>query len=150
MDTVTIISRFPHVNILLAAAALVIAAPPLHADETIDVALIDHGMDSMKMDLSREQVKAGTVTFKITNKSETLVHEFVVAKSDRPVETLPYNQNEMELTESAVAVENELDDIDPGKSGALTIKLEPGAYILLCNKPGHFKAGMVRTLTVTQ
>ena len=30
----------------------------------------------------------------------------------------------------------------------LAISLEPGSYILLCNKTGHFKAGMVSRLTV--
>jgi uncharacterized cupredoxin-like copper-binding protein len=147
MDTAIMTSRSAQIGALLAAAVLVIAAPPLHADETVDVDLIDHGMESMKMDLSTEQVKAGTVTFNVTNKSEALVHEFVVAQSDKPVETLPYNENEKELTEDAVEIENEIEDIKPGKSGTLTVKLEPGTYILLCNKPGHFKAGMVHTLS---
>jgi uncharacterized cupredoxin-like copper-binding protein len=150
MDTATMTSRLAQIGALLAAAVLVIAAPPLHADETVDVDLIDHGIESMKMDLSTEQVKAGTVTFNVTNKSEALVHEFVVAKSDKAVETLPYNEDEKELTEDAVEVENEIEDIDAGKSGTLTVKLEPGTYVLLCNKPGHFKAGMVHTLTVIQ
>ena len=150
MDTAIMTSKLAQIDALLAAAVLVIAASRLLADEAVDVDLIDHGMESMKMDLSTEQVKAGTVTFNVTNKSEELVHEFVVAKSDKAVETLPYNEAEKELTEDAVEVENEIEDIDPGKSGTLTVKLEPGSYILFCNKPGHFKAGMVHTLTVIQ
>ena len=150
MDTATTTSRLAQIGALLAATVLVIAAPPLHADETVDVDLIDHGMESMKMDLSTQQVKAGTVTFNVTNKSEALVHEFVVARSDKAVKALPYNEEENELTEDAVEVEKEIEDIDPGKSGTLTVKLDPGAYILFCNKPGHFKAGMVHTLTVRE
>jgi len=150
MDIVTITSRSAQFGALLSAAMLVIAAPPLHADETIHVDLIDHGMDSMKMDVSTAQVKAGTVTFNVANKSDGLVHEFVIAKSDKPVEALPYNESESEMTENAVTVKNEIENIDPGKSGTLTVNLEPGTYVLLCNKPGHFKAGMVHTLTVMQ
>jgi uncharacterized cupredoxin-like copper-binding protein len=150
METANMTSRSAKIGTLLAAAVLVIAAPPLQADETINVDLIDHGMESMKIDLSTEQVKAGAVTFNVTNKSESLVHELLVAKYDKPVETLPYNHDENEMTEDAVTVEDDIEDIDPGKSGTLTVKLEPGTYVLLCNKPGHFKAGMVHTLTVTQ
>ena len=61
---------------------------------------------------------------------------------------MPYNKEENELTEDAVQVENEIEDIDPGKSGTLAVKLDPGAYILFCNKPGHFKAGMYAAFTV--
>jgi uncharacterized cupredoxin-like copper-binding protein len=105
-------------------------------------------MASMSMEVSTEQVKAGPVTFNVTNKSQNLVHEFVVLKSDTPVDALPYNADEKEVDESVIEVTNEIEDIDPGKSGTLTAKLAPGSYVLLCNKTGHFKAGMVHTLTV--
>jgi uncharacterized cupredoxin-like copper-binding protein len=85
----------------------------------------------------------------VTNKSENLVHEFVVLKSDTPIGALPYSTTEKEVDEDAIEVTNEIEDIDPGKSGTLTVALAPGSYILLCNKTGHFKAGMVHSLTVT-
>jgi uncharacterized cupredoxin-like copper-binding protein len=133
---------------MLAAPALAFTAATTRADDTVDVALIDQGMDSMKMELSAHQVKAGNVTFNVTNKSENLVHEFVVLKSDTQIGALPYNAEEKEVDEDAIGVTNEIEDIDPGKSGTLTVELAPGTYILLCNKTGHFKAGMVHTLTV--
>ncbi|TIT18550.1 MAG: copper resistance protein [Mesorhizobium sp.] len=133
-----------------AAAALIIAALPARADETVGVTLADKGMQSMRMDLGTEQVKAGNVTFNVTNTSQTLAHEFVVVRSDKPIETLLYNEQEKEVEESALEVVNEIEDLDPGKSGALTVKLEPGSYILLCNKAGHFKLGMVNHITVTK
>jgi uncharacterized cupredoxin-like copper-binding protein len=134
---------------MLAAPMLAFTGSTTRADDTVDVALIDQGMESMKMDLSAQQIKAGNVTFNVTNKSQNLVHEFVVLKSDTPVGALPYNADEKEVDEKAIEVTNEIEDIDPGKSGTLTVKLAPGTYILLCNKTGHFKAGMVHTLTVT-
>ncbi|WP_167484319.1 plastocyanin/azurin family copper-binding protein [Mesorhizobium tamadayense] len=101
------------------------------------------------MDLSTEQVKAGDVTFNVTNTSRTLAHEFVVVRSDKPIGALHYNEHEKEVEESALEVVNEIEDIEPGKSGTLTVKLEPGSYILLCNKAGHFKLGMVNHIAVT-
>jgi uncharacterized cupredoxin-like copper-binding protein len=133
---------------MLATPVLAFTGSTTRADDTVDVALIDQGMDSMKMELSTHQIKAGNVTFNVTNKSQNLVHEFVVLKSDTPVDALPYNADEKEVDESVIEVTNEIEDIDPGKSGTLTAKLAPGSYVLLCNKTGHFKAGMVHTLTV--
>jgi uncharacterized cupredoxin-like copper-binding protein len=133
---------------MLATPVLAFTGSTTRADDTVDVALIDQGMDSMKMELSTHQIKAGNVTFNVTNKSQNLVHEFVVLKSDTPVDALPYNADEKEVDESVIEVTNEIEDIDPGKSGTLTVKLAPGSYVLFCNKTGHFKAGMVHTLTV--
>src|SRR5262249_54606737 len=118
------------------------------ADETVNVALMDQGMESMRMELSTERVKVGNVTFNVANKSQNLVHEFIVFKSDRPIEALPYEADQKEVNEDAIEAHNEIEDIDPGKSGTITLKLVPGTYILLCNKPGHFKSGMVHTLIV--
>jgi uncharacterized cupredoxin-like copper-binding protein len=102
------------------------------------------------MELSTMQIKAGKVTFNVTNTSQSLVHEFVVIKSDKPIESLLYNDEEKEIKEDALEVVNEIEDIEPRKSGTLTVNLEPGSYILLCNKAGHFKAGMVNHLTVIE
>lgn len=133
-----------------AAATLLLSAAELRADEMVDVVLIDQGMESMHMDLSKSQVKAGTVTFNVTSKSETLIHEFVVVKAGQPLELLPYNDAEKEVEEDGLEVVNEIEDIEPGKSGTLTVELKPGTYALLCNLAGHFKSGMVTTLTVTE
>ena len=57
-------------------------------------------------------------------------------------------EQERQLKEDALEVVNEIEDLEPGKPGMLTVNLEPGSYILFCNKVGHFKAGMVNHLTV--
>lgn len=131
-------------------AAIIAVAPIARADQAVNVTLSDHGMDSMHMMLSTNQVTAGKITFNVINTSQDLVHELVIVKSDQPVETIAFNDKENEVTESAIKVVTELDDIDPGKSGILTVNLDPGTYVLLCNKTGHFKAGMVNRLTVVK
>ena len=134
----------------LIVTGFIVAAPLARADDTVVVTLADKGLDSMRMDLSTKQISAGKETFNVTNTSQNLVHEFVVVKSDKPIESLLYNEDEKEIKEDALEVVNEIEDIEPRKSGSLTVNLEPGSYILFCNKAGHFKAGMVNHLTVIE
>lgn len=135
---------------LLAAPGAFLAGQAARADATIDVTLHDRGMESMGIDLNAPEVKAGKVTFNVSNKSETLVHEFVVARTDKPIEALPYDAAGQTVSEDAMEVVDEIEDIDPGKTGTLTVDLKPGTYVMLCNKAGHFKAGMTHALRVTE
>ena len=48
----------------------------------------------------------------------------------------------------ALVIDLETTDLDPGKGGTLTLDLQPGHYILICNQPGHFMHGMKADLTV--
>jgi uncharacterized cupredoxin-like copper-binding protein len=133
---------------LMIATVVVGVVPLARADETVEVKLTDKGMESMRMDLSTKQIRAGKVTFNVTNASQNLIHEFVVVRSNKPIESLLYNEDEKEIKENALEVVNEIEDIQPGQSGTLAVKLEPGSYVMLCNKAGHFKAGMVNQLSV--
>lgn len=38
--------------------------------------------------------------------------------------------------------------IDPGASTTLTAELAPGKYVLICDQPGHYAAGMRTSLAV--
>jgi uncharacterized cupredoxin-like copper-binding protein len=143
-------SKFTLLGASLVATMVMGAGPSARADEVVAVILADKGMESMRMELSANEIKTGKVTFNVTNTSQNLVHEFVVAKSDKPVELLSYDEGKNELNEDAVEVVNEIEDIEPAKSGALTVNLEPGRYILLCNIAGHFRAGMFNHLTVVE
>ena len=50
--------------------------------------------------------------------------------------------------EDAAGHLGEVSELDPGKSGSLSMKLDPGTYMLLCNVAGHYMAGMWTTITV--
>jgi Sulfocyanin (SoxE) domain len=39
--------------------------------------------------------------------------------------------------------------LKPETSGKLTLNLKPGPYLLMCNQPGHWHAGMWTKFTVT-
>ncbi len=95
---------------------------------------------------------AGEVTFNITNEGSN-VHELVVFKTDLAADDLPTTEEggATVVDEEAEGLElvDEVEDIAPGSSATLTVNLEPGNYILLCNVPGHFEQGMHATFTVS-
>jgi uncharacterized cupredoxin-like copper-binding protein len=87
-------------------------------------------------------VPAGVVSFKVTNTSKDFVHEMVVLRLAEPGKPLPYDAGQMKVEEQKAGYKGEVDDLDPGKSGTVTLALQPGHYLLICNQPGHFAAGM--------
>jgi uncharacterized cupredoxin-like copper-binding protein len=93
-------------------------------------------------------VPAGEVSFEVTNKSADLIHEMILIRLSDPAKALPFLTDESRVDEEAAGHLGEVAELDPGKSGALTMTLEPGTYMLLCNVPGHYMAGMWTTITV--
>ena len=63
---------------------------------------------------------------------------------------LPYLADKLTLDESKTKSAGEVSELDPGKSGTLTVNLQPGTYLLVCNQPGHYAAGMWAMFTVTK
>jgi uncharacterized cupredoxin-like copper-binding protein len=61
---------------------------------------------------------------------------------------LPFVENENRVDEEASGDLGEVSELEPGKSGSLTLDLKPGNYILFCNVPGHYMAGMWTALKV--
>ena len=81
-----------------------------------------------KLDPSDASVKAGEVTFDVTNDGTTL-HNLEV---DGPGE------------------EAKTDDLQPGSSGTVTVDLsKPGTYEMYCTIDGHRDLGMEGKVTVT-
>ena len=72
----------------------------------------------------------------------------IVIKVTDPKKALPYVAADSKVDEDAAGHLGEVSELDPGKSGSLTMKLDPGTYMLLCNIPGHYMAGMWTTVTV--
>ena len=53
------------------------------------------------------------------------------------------------VNEDAVTVVDEADDITPSSTTDLTVDLDTGTYIIICNVPDHYQHGMHTTLTVS-
>lgn len=103
-------------------------------------------------------VPAGATTFKIDNVGTTH-HELAIYRTDLAAGELPIDdEDKAVLDEAAVAgeavyvtpVRGDPDHrIRDGRGVDYTLDLEPGAYVLLCNLAGHYKAGQYIAFTVT-
>ncbi|QEX20153.1 hypothetical protein FRZ61_00670 [Hypericibacter adhaerens] len=155
---------------LLPLGAIALAATvsgPADAASTINVSLWDKGaradmatdlgMNMGGHDMSKATmgvravpaaVKAGDVTFEVTNNSSETIHEMIVVPVRDPKDPLPYIDAENRVDEDAAGHLGEVSELDPGKTGALRLHLAPGKYLLFCNVPGHFANGMWTEVTV--
>ena len=142
------------------------------ADTTIHVSLWDKGPDSVMLDDMHQMgmgmamtdmtmalmgltadlttIPAGKVTFEVTNASKDIVHEMVLTPMVEGQTGLPYVVDDYKVDEDAAGHLGEVAELDPGKSGSLTVDMVPGSYIIYCNVPGHFVNGMWAVITVTE
>jgi uncharacterized cupredoxin-like copper-binding protein len=91
---------------------------------------------------------AGEVTFDVSNDAEQ-THEFVIFKTDLAEGDLPTNEDG-DVDESGEGVEliDEIEDVEAGSSESLTVSLDAGNYVLICNLPGYYRQGMHASFTV--
>jgi uncharacterized cupredoxin-like copper-binding protein len=82
---------------------------------------------------------AGSVTFAVANKG-TMIHEFVVAKTDLKADALPVVDHKID--ESTLTPVDEIEDIEAGAAPTLAVDLAAGHYVLLCNIDTHYEQGM--------
>ena len=159
-----------HKFLLSCSLALLLASGtlPAAADATVKVKLWDKGgiMDLSKsmglgmnmhgdltkaimgIEISKKSVPAGKVTFDVTNASAETIHEMIISAVNHTDVTLPFVESDSRVDEDAFGDLGEVSELDPGKSGKLTLDLKPGLYILYCNVPGHYMAGMWTTVEV--
>jgi uncharacterized cupredoxin-like copper-binding protein len=102
------------------AWALPASAKPQTAKATVTVAAGSPSEFAFK--LSTKTVKAGSTTFKVTNKGN-LPHDFKIGGKKTPL-------------------------LSPGKSATLTVTLKKGKAAYLCTVSGHAAAGMKGIVTV--
>lgn len=103
-------------------------------------------MDDYKFIPADATAKAGSVTIDAENVG-AMPHELVLAKSDLDPAKLP-TTSDGEVDESALDIVGEAADVAPGDTGSFSADLEPGSYVMICNLPGHYAAGMYGSLTV--
>jgi uncharacterized cupredoxin-like copper-binding protein len=134
----------------LLAPVLLLAGPVLAAGapQTVKVVLTDSDVEHMTLQVDRTRLQPGKVTFEVTNASQDQVHEMLVLRTDSAGQPLPYDAKDEKVIEENTQDLGEVADLDPGKGGTLTLDLQPGHYILICNQPGHFMHGMKADLVV--
>jgi uncharacterized cupredoxin-like copper-binding protein len=114
------------------------AAPAATGPATVDVQLSD-----FKIRPSQATVPAGKVTFAAKNAGDE-EHEMVVVRTDKAAGSLAGGKDEA----SEAGAVGEIPEFDAGRTERKAFNLKPGRYVLLCNVPGHYKAGMYTTFTV--
>ena len=123
---------------VVALAGVVGAGAAAAATPTVKVSLKE-----FKVLPSVKSVTAGKVTFSAKNVGK-LGHELLVIKTNVAPGKLPV-KNAQASEKGKVGLVSE---IDPGKSGKVTLKLAKGKYVLLCNLPAHYQAGQYIGFTV--
>jgi uncharacterized cupredoxin-like copper-binding protein len=113
-------SRFAVLLVVIAMAALATALP---AGAASSVSVTAGKPTEYKFTLSAKSVKAGKVTFKVSNKGK-IPHDFSIGGKTTAL-------------------------IKPGKSATLSVTLKKGSSAYKCTVPGHAQAGMKGTLKVT-
>jgi uncharacterized cupredoxin-like copper-binding protein len=119
-------------------AALLAGAGVASAQTTVNVTLTDP-VSSSEFDLIADATSApeGEVTFQITNEGG-IDHDFVVIRTDLPIDQLPMVEKDNTIDLSQVDVVGSTPVIPKGGSDSLTLNMSAGRYILLCNVPGHW------------
>lgn len=111
---------------------------------------LDMSKATMGIKASPAVAKAGVVTFHVTNSSTDTIHEMIVMYLADPTKPLPYVAADSRVDEDKAGDKGEVSELDPGASGALTVVLKPGKYLLICNVAGHYAAGMWTEFEVTK
>jgi plastocyanin len=111
-------------RLLIAVALAVSSVVATSQSVTVPVTLTE-----WKVELARDTVPAGSITFRVSNKG-TITHGFYVRGEG-------VNKGSRELS--------------AGESASLTLTLKPGTYEVFCpmSDNSHKLAGMVTTLVVT-
>ena len=118
---------------------------------TIDVTLQEWSVNP-----SEASAPAGDVTFAITNDGPDDIHEFVVLKTDLDPGDLPTDDHGA-VSEDGEGIEvvDEIEEVPVGETEELTVTLEAGNYVLLCNiydedeDEAHYQMGMRTAFEVT-
>ena len=107
-------------------------------------------MGMMAVRIDRDTVKAGSVSFDVTNWSRGMKHEMLIIAVDAAGSQLPYDYTSAKVAEGQVKLLADTSELAPNTSHTLDVTLAAGTYLLICNVPGHYAAGMAVPLVVTQ
>jgi len=109
-------------------------------------------LTEFKIELGAASAPAGPVTFALTN-SGTVLHEFVVFKTDLAPDKLPLAADGATVDEAgagaSLTLVDEVEDIEAGASASLAVDLAAGHYVVICNVPAHYTSGMRAEFTTS-
>ncbi len=129
----------------VALFGLILALAACSTTESPSGTTLTGDLTEYQIALSATSAPAGPVTFNVKN-SGTIVHEFVILKTDTLAKDLPLVGEA--VVEDDFSPVGEVPETDPGASGTFTATLAAGHYAIICNIEGHVAKGMVTDFTV--
>jgi uncharacterized cupredoxin-like copper-binding protein len=130
----TVLSRFLIVTLTALAVAVPVSLAGTSKGTTVDVTL-----KAGHIKLSRYKAPPGRVRLHIKNESK-VKHSVIVIQTNRAQDKLPMKGNKVDL-KKAGTVRGMIPVIKGGNDGAIVMQLGKGKYVVICNMPGHYKAG---------
>ena len=137
-------SRMRFLSVLAVAGLLAACSSP---SASAGASEVNATLKEWAFDLDSSTGAAGEITFNIQNDGEK-THEFVVISTDTAADSLPVDEAADEVDETEFTPVDEVEDITSGSTATLTVDLEPGHYVILCNLTGHYAKGMAADFTV--
>jgi uncharacterized cupredoxin-like copper-binding protein len=142
---------------VVAAQLVLVVGLALVGCQTTEATTLDVTLQEFAVIPATDSAPAGSITFNVENTGPD-IHEFVVIKTDLAPDALPTDENGA-VTEGGglfpfVEVIDEIEDIPVGESPSLTVDLEAGNYVLICNiwdeeeQEAHYAVGMRTVFTV--
>jgi hypothetical protein len=128
-----------HASVYAGVLLVLAACSPSTPDPSGPV--FDVRIKDFKVLPSSDSAPAGLVTLNVANTGPT-THEFVIVRTDLPDDGLPIGGDGLRVDEDGLEPVDEIDGIEDGASGQVTVRLEPGHYVFFCNFEGHYLAGM--------
>ncbi|MFN8173667.1 MAG: plastocyanin/azurin family copper-binding protein [Solirubrobacteraceae bacterium] len=122
--------------------ALPAAAQPLDARPASQAVSVRARLVEWAIRRAPAVVPSGRVRFVARNAGVSR-HELVVIKTRRRANALGRG-----LTVPERGARGEIEEFGPGRTRSMTLRLAPGHYALICNLPGHYRAGMRADLWV--
>lgn len=116
-----------------AGAGALVAPQAVTADQAATVSVL---IKEWSFKASAPTVAAGKVTFVVRNAGK-MPHEFLILRTDTPAKALKMRG----LKAVETGAKGRIRAFAAGSVKRLTVNLAPGKYVLLCNMPGHYKAG---------
>lgn len=140
-------------GVLLFSAAVsltLLAAACWSGGQTVEVTL-----QEFSIGLSDSSASAGEVTFEATNEGPNDTHELMVLRTDLSLTELPTDRTRVvDEQGEGIEVVDEIEDVVVGDTQTLTVDLDAGTYVLICNiydeeeQESHYQEGMRASFTV--
>jgi len=134
------------IAVSMAACSAAPAATPTPAGpQVVNVSMTTYGFK-----FTPDKIKPGEVKFVVKNDATDLKHEILLVKTDLAMDKLPMNSDGTQVDEVSKDYTKlgSVEDVEPGKSGEMTVKLDAGRYVYFCNTPAHYSLKMRGEFTV--